>query len=616
MEVRILILLLLVFNSYAYAQNKYHLEEIVSSSTEVYGWPGYPLKVIDNSYKPKVVHSEKNVLKTNASKLGIKLKNIIDKLPDGTLKDGLTKYVEIISLESYTNDSLVRNSNKGIVAYMEKVFTKGDCFQALTKDFYKEISIMDNISTPIDGNRQNLLFRNASLDTEAGSGDYTDLPKGWLWKIAQRYSDNNSNLAIALIGVCGHDDSSQGEYVWLDDSAEARAKIEEAIKDSDRQIKGLRHIIETKGEANIESYSNELQSLLEYKAELKKQTSVEEKMMCPFSNSKMYIPKSLGQDVDIAESLKDKIAKIQAPTMGAAALPAKYYHIYGAAFMGCQLIQEGVDPTTTVLLQKNAARFYRGLRMCDATSTYNTQHKTLIKFYNEYKEHYESKIKKKETRRGVRVKRAKPLNPEQFFIRKSIDLVQSKSCTQPPDPTFADSNDKDYNQIKKNYEIWSNEYSDICNFISNKIGIPHYDKDLDVEIVESKVKIYVEKLNAAYLYQKWYVGGEEVFGMKLPCTDYRLFGPSSLTDNKKTTRRRLAKRCVSGYSVEACKRAKKRLATWDMDFKWTIAQHEVGAKFAVKECTKNKEKKSINTLACEVIDSRKSSSSSFKKGIH
>jgi hypothetical protein len=41
-----------------------------------------------------------------------------------------------------------------------------------------------------------------------------------------------------------------------------------------------------------------------------------------------------------------------------------------------------------------------------------------------------------------------------------------------------------------------------------------------------------------------------------------------------------------GWSEETYNRASKKLATWDVDFKWTIAQHEAGAKFAAQTCKK------------------------------
>jgi hypothetical protein len=86
---------------------------------------------------------------------------------------------------------------------------------------------------------------------------------------------------------------------------------------------------------------------------------------CPGGNHSMYLQQSLGAKYDIPASLKAKIAKVQAPTMGAQALPSKYYHVMGAAFTSCLLVRRGVPSFVDTVINKGAIHVYRTRRLCD-----------------------------------------------------------------------------------------------------------------------------------------------------------------------------------------------------------------------------------------------------------
>ena len=547
--------------------------------------------------------------RTTSSEMGKALQRVIGKLPESDLKRGLTKYVGIIGLQTYLSDSGIQRQNKGVAAYMSKNFSEGDCFQTLVKAFYKEIKIRDGKQKP-SVERKNFFEGRPSLADKAGAGSHRDVSKGWLWKTAMRHTKNNSNLAMALIATCGHDDTGQGNYSWVDSSIDAKEELKKTINANKDGIKKLQEEIGqiSADDEKLNSIAMRLSQLISHNNFLKEQTGVQRYMACPSNQSKMYLPESLGEGVDIPESLKNKISSVQAPTKGAQVLPAKHYHVYGGAFMACQLIQEGISPDKAIFMQKQAARFYRGIRMCEMTKNYGGRREKLVKQYDKYKANFKPKpLMKKETAIGTRVVRSSPLDLEQFVIKESIRLSKSGECI-PPEFTGGvvktkknPSNIYNADQIVQSQKETDTRVKvrELCSLLGSHIGLHLFDPDIDEKMITSKLKVAFEKMNAAYLYQKWYVGGGKLFGMNIPCTDFRMFGPSSLTGLSNISRRGKASRCIPEFSAESCQKAKNRLATWDADFEWTISQHEVGAKFAAEKCKKNEDNKSLNDMACE-----------------
>jgi hypothetical protein len=66
------------------------------------------------------------------------------------------------------------------------------------------------------------------------------------------------------------------------------------------------------------------------------------------------------------------------------------------------------------------------------------------------------------------------------------------------------------------------------------------------------------------------------------------------------------KPCPDGESGDSCNMAKDVLRSWQTDFRWTDAQHNVGARFALQNCkVKKPEAKSSNgkesAAACPVL---------------
>ncbi|MCB0391437.1 MAG: hypothetical protein KDD58_09100, partial [Bdellovibrionales bacterium] len=428
-----------------------------------------------------------------------------------------------------------------------------------------------------------------------------------------KHANNDPNLAMSLIAVCGHDDVAQGTYYWLDDSLKAKEEVQFKLKYLNKDIDSVKSQLSGSPSNNPKTkyLMQELTVLADQKAKIQEQNGIKEEMYCPSGDSKTYLPQSLGQGVDIPDELKAKITNLQAPTKGAAYLPAKHYHVYGSAFMACQLIQEGVLPEIATILQKNAARFYRGIRMCKATKDLLTDRNELLGWYDKYIKDFKPVVEKKNTKRGLRTTTSKPYGVESYIFNEALRLAKSGECIppQPPEETeFIRIKKSNYNsnisteaykEHKRKMLLWNKNYRDKCNFLRDFIGVSLADSDLNEEIIRTKTSMSYEKMNAAYLYQKWYIGGGELLDLNLPCTDYRLFGPSSLVKKKRPQRANHTENCISGFSARECQKAKERLATWDVDFEWTINQHEVGAEFAAKMCKKNEKRMtSLEQLAC------------------
>ena len=198
-----------------------------------------------------------------------------------------------------------------------------------------------------------------------------------------------------LIGVCGHDDILQGPYRYLETDGKTRS------------------------------------------------------IRCTIPDSSLYLPGSLGPEWDISEPLKKDILQAQIPGTQGYGMPAKYYHVYGAALATCQMISEGLPAALSIRIETEAARFYRGIRLCSRVN------KLL----------------------GERQKEV-----EQFDLQNSSEVFDQWWTTT-------------HRQKNKNLP---------ASYFENKLA----------------------DLNAAALYQRWYVGSQSVLGMKIPCTDLRLWGPS------------------------------------------------------------------------------------------
>jgi hypothetical protein len=213
-------------------------------------------------------------------------------------KKALTEYMKLLGTE------VSAGNNEGILNYNRKELKNNSCFSELTYNFYQKIKELENqeiIKMKPIGNPN---F--SKLTQSAGS---PGMPKeGWLWELALKYSNNNKNLALKILNVCGHDDLSNNIY----------------IKDYMR-------------------------------------------MECPKKNSVFFLANSL-PGVDIAETFKNRLGKTMHPKTGAENLSSKSYHFIASAYSSCLMVQNGFTEPTGLGLEMIAgtsASIYRGRRLCN-----------------------------------------------------------------------------------------------------------------------------------------------------------------------------------------------------------------------------------------------------------
>ncbi|WP_277578766.1 hypothetical protein [Bdellovibrio svalbardensis] len=515
---------------------------------------------------------------SSLSSTGEAAKKFLSYLPNGETRKGLEEYVSIIGAEKFKGDGSLVMANTGMAAYFTEKFTdpKNSCVRDAARSFYEDVAEQLKSKTPQqpgcintgDGvftEGKGSVYSNtsacpsagrANLHSVAGQGPYKNLQPGWLWQLALKHSKGDPNSAMFLIGMCGHDDTSQGTYAYEDSSPQGLDELRQQclfnknIKSKlDSEIKDLAKNYDINQEKIYSLSAQSNKYTMEIKA-LENQKSVQRLMDCPSESSGFYAPQSLGTTADIPAGIKQEVQKIQGDIGGAQNIPAKYYHVYGSAFMACQLIQHGMSLKKTELVQKQAARLYRGIRMCSSTQDFSSEIKT--------------------------------------FEAEMAPLSKKYKMTDPVKLALAVAKQIRTGKIKCDGEGGFEKAPPECGYISN-YSIPAYlltstEFEISDESIAKKVANRFANADAAALYKKWYFGGGTVAGNKLPCSDIRVWGPSDLLEPTKSFFGKLSK--PEGWSNERFKKASQKLATWDVDFKWTIAQHEAGAQFAGQTCKK------------------------------
>jgi hypothetical protein len=273
---------------------------------------------------------------TNIHTIDKSLRKIVSGLPDGNLKNGLLMHFNVISLNKYSGDGQVGGANTGLLAYNRHEVTSHDCFAKLATEFYDDINLRS-------GAESSAPQKKPSLIESAGYGRFRNQPQGWVWDLALKKSRGNPNLALAFIGLCGHDD--EGENIqWFDKSANGVSQNYAFQQRINKVIKVLNEMLLKTDPSTL------LYRVLKYEladqeyilAIVRRCRGYPRPLMCPDKSQPFYAPNGLGENVDISEPLKKKIISVQAPTKGGQVLPAKYYHVYGAAALTCQMINWGV----------------------------------------------------------------------------------------------------------------------------------------------------------------------------------------------------------------------------------------------------------------------------------
>ncbi|WP_413570235.1 hypothetical protein ACLWBD_06940 [Bdellovibrio sp. HCB117] len=428
---------------------------------------------------------------------------LINSLPESGVKKGLQRYYEIINPSAYEADAEVAFSNSGLSLYFARQFKGNACFAEKTLRFYHDIrSNTKNTQRP---DPQMQRHSRTSLGDTAG-GTRKDLPAGWLFQKALTFTKGNPNAALSLIGICGHDDIAQGTAFnqEAEDKLLAQGyKWEDLYLDPD--------------------------------------TTGEEETFCPPRESDFYIARSLSKKSDISDSLKRRILDVQYPGKKAEQIASKNYHVLGAAFMTCQMIEAGLNPYLAIQVETTAANLYRGIRLCQNIEAPASLFWKLQKM-------------------PELLRRPHSYTFEQAVIRKALDRGTNKECT-----------------MKKV------ETDPLCELLY-KVGSGF---DLTspraAARAEEQLNKYLDMMIPSGVYTSWNITGK-VAGISIPCTRDQLFGPHPFMKWLVGQGHLPLNICGKGLSLESCRKALNTLRTWEVDFDWTVSQHLAGAQFAAGVC--------------------------------
>lgn len=431
---------------------------------------------------------------------------ILKTLPDSRLQQGLERYYQILSPNDVVNVNDIALKNSGISRYFENQFRNNSCFARQALLFYKDIRT--NTRRSQRNNEIEQRHARPSLGDTAGLSR-SDLPAGWLFKKALTYTQGNANAALALIGLCGHDDKKQG------------------------------HFSNTSAEALLQQEGYDISDLFEIQTD----EDISE-TLCPAHTSDFYLARSLSEKADISETLKQKILNTQYPGKTKFQVAAKNYHILGAAFMTCQMIEAGMPAFLAVKVETMAANLYRGIRLCQdieapAQLFWKLQSHQSIK----NRPHYEKF--------------------EEAVVRLALEKGRQGACTT------------------KNIA----HKDPFCDLL-NKTGTLHISKNTQSDkLTLAGINTYLEKVIASGLYSSWHINGE-IAGVTLPCSRDQLTGPHPFLKWLVSQKQWPLNICGRGLSTETCSKALHTIKTWEVDFDWTISQHKAGAEFAASVCTR------------------------------
>jgi len=533
---------------------------------------------------------------------GADLARAVNKLPDGDLKRGMQQYLKVVNPFGYGNDRELGGSNKGIAEFGSKQFASHSCFAELATKFYDDAR--KTAPTIIKGDSGGSAgcpmctgnplqapsaapgaimvsgrhVQAVSLAEKSGTAPFDKIKPGWLWDMAMKYSKGDGNLAMSLIGMCGHDNVSQGEFTNYDKTDVGRQEhdqelktIEDNLAAKNKQLLDLAAKKKPTKKTSVEKKApddpwwpsetpdeetklrNEIATLQETEKHLQRCNDGSlRSTYCPGTGSGFFAPESLGPGVDIPDDLKKEVSKLQAPKDGAISLPSKHYHVYGGAFMACQLIQQGVSSTLAKEVENQAAGLYRSLRLCSETKGELTARQKAEDLYDDAKDEN------------------KALGPN-----FTADFIQ-RAIRRPG---------KDFSTIT---------------------GAPLDDKDLTPQMISEKAHKAAARMNAAYLYRQWYFGGSKLFGKDIPCTDIKLTNRTlEPTEESSLTKFVYGRNpCGGQFDEMTCDEARHVLATWDVDMQWTKAQHVAGAEFAAKHCKKLSPGEDPYANACSAVGNK------------
>jgi hypothetical protein len=263
---------------------------------------------------------------------------------------------------------------------------------------------------------------------------------------------------------------------------------------------------------------------------------------CPVGASAFFVPGALGDGIDISPELRKKIESIQNPS-GEFKIPAKYYHIMAESFIACRLFQKNHSESSIAKISDLAGLLYRGITVCN-------QVKAGVREYWPVEEE---------------------MHRERFFGAVE-DFVETK----------IDEYHKDFDHFYKYHpKVFADTIRYMSSNFSRAVETDSGWQQMELHGLDRKnvIRRILTQHDAAYLYQKWFKGGESLlFGLtSFPCTTTQFSGPRDLLNPSSSFK-------PERWSEIRYRLASRKVATYLMDFEWSRAEHLVGTKFAAHVC--------------------------------
>lgn len=429
-------------------------------------------------------------------------------------------------------------ANGGVVSDYQLKMANNPCFAVLVSTFYDEIRRDFNISTDQDDTLPN---GRPSLNARAGQGSFSDVEPGELWKRALKKANNDPNLALELIGYCGHDDvfqNAEDNIISTQNRAQALMSVDYLRSASEQNYISDMTAASSTGEVmNFLNTSNGVlfQSL---RQEVQKGQNLYTRVACPARNSKFYVPGALDKDAVLPTDFVNEVARLQAPTQGAQALPGKAYHTNFAAVLSCRLKSRcGLPHELVRQISSGLVSTYRNVRLTALTGKY---------------------LKLKE------------------MIEKKFQV----SWNDRQEMSELD------NEIKQYIEAEDEAVFDL-----------QMDNEL-IEIVDQfKFKLKWDKIKDFIDASLYYRGGQLNQNTTLmplsagrdPYYDSSRWGSLG----------RPPQSYCPGWSEERCNKARNRYETWVKDKEWSVKQNLLGVDFALNKCPS--QEKPLSQSSCDAV---------------
>lgn len=283
-------------------------------------------------------------------------------------------YERVLSPEKYERtvhgQPIVGQSNNGLILYNSDLVSADPALAIKASKFYAEVALVE--AARPNGDRYTKL-RGRPLVTDFAGGGKNGIYPGWVFDLALKHSGGDKAEAIRIIGICGHDDmGAANPFSALLDGKEGQ-KHWQKLRDQLAQEVSVRESIvagmNAEGASRQDFREITLQKNLGEIALAAMNSSPDSKHSnCPPRESIFFTPESLGAGLTISEKTRQRIVNSQGKDVSgeepdSSFIPGKYYHIYGAAHVSCEMIRRGNDPELVAKTEPLLAWAYRTMRM-------------------------------------------------------------------------------------------------------------------------------------------------------------------------------------------------------------------------------------------------------------